>query len=327
MRPVFRHPALILVLLGGLAFAAVPGFDLVWDDLHFLHAGSPLAQGSLGPLLASDWSLEGPRSGYYRPVVTLTLAVETRLFGVSPTAYHVMNVVYHLGAALALVWAARRILGSPTAAWLAGLVFVLHPIHTESVAWVSGRTDVIATLFFCLAVGCHARAASAHSPWMLGTMAAGAAAFLSKEPAIVLPAVLLAWELARPAEPQRPVRVIWLRLLPVGSVALGTLALRYLVLGSVAGPVVEHGLSERLATGVATVGRYLVLLVAPFLPTPTIPSSWSPSGPPWSAWLVVGSLATLAGLSAPPPFWPGDGRGFRPSCLPGFSSLCSPPRP
>jgi hypothetical protein len=121
-----RHPALILVLFGSLAFAAVPSFDLVWDDLHYLHPGSALARKSPVDLMAADWSLEGPPSGYYRPVVTLTLAAETQLFGGAPAAYHVMNVAYHLAAALALAWAARCLLGSEIAGWLAGLVFVLH---------------------------------------------------------------------------------------------------------------------------------------------------------------------------------------------------------
>src|SRR4030095_973734 len=159
-----RHPLLILLLFGSLAFAAVPAFDLVWDDLHYLHPGSALARGSLVELVTANWSLEGPRSGYYRPVVTLSLAAETHLLGRTPAAYHLMNVVYHLGAALTLVWAARRLLASAAAAWRAGLFFVLPPIHTESVAWVSGRTDVIATLFFCLAVGCYTRAARRVSP-------------------------------------------------------------------------------------------------------------------------------------------------------------------
>jgi tetratricopeptide (TPR) repeat protein len=295
MRPALHHPTLILVLLGGLAFVAVPGFALVWDDLHLLHAGSLLAQAPLASLLVSDWSLEGARSGYYRPLVTLSLALETRLFGGNPAAYHLMNVVYHLGASLALVWAARRILPSAAGAWLAGLFFVVHPIHTESVAWVSGRTDVIATLFFCLAVGCYRRAAGPVSPWMLGAMGAAAAAFLSKEPAIVLPAVLLAWELSRAREARGPARLIVLRLLPIAAVAAGGLALRRLVLGSVAGPLVDSGLSERLATGVATVGRYLLLLVAPY------PANPDPVLEPlanWSAWPVHASLVVLTGLAA-----------------------------
>jgi protein O-mannosyl-transferase len=305
MRLAVRHPALILILLGGLAFATVPGFDLVWDDLHFLHPGSALAQAPLASLLASDWSLEGPRSGYYRPVVTLSLALETRLSGGSPAAHHVMNVIYHLGASLALVWAARCILPSAAGAWLAGLVFVVHPIHTESVAWVSGRTDLIATLFFCLAVGCYARVDRPRSPWMAGAMAAATAASLSKEAAIALPAVLLVWELAR----SQATKGVALRLLPIGAITAGCLALRHFVLGSVVGPLVEEGLSERLATGVVTLGRYLLLLVAPYPPSP------DPVLEPllgWSAWQPWASLGLLLGLGAAAPL------AWRRSRLPAF---------
>jgi hypothetical protein len=291
-----RHPLPIVLLIGGLAFAAVPSFDLVWDDLHFLHPGSILSQGALPQLLMSDWSLDGPRSGYYRPLVTLSLAAETRLFAASPSAYHVMNVVYHLAASLALVWAALRVLDSRPAAWLAGLAFVVHPIHTESVAWVSGRTDVMATIFFCLAVGCYARAAGIRSPWMLGALAAAGAALLSKEPAIALPVVLLAWEVSRPrSSPPAPAEAMR-RLLPVFGLAVGYLALRHLVLGTVAGPLVEGtALSNRLATGVAVLGRYLALLVAPH---PANPDYVLEPLMTWSAWPTVASLAALASLSA-----------------------------
>jgi protein O-mannosyl-transferase len=289
-----RHPLLILVLLGGLAFAAVPFFELVWDDLHFLHPGSVLAEGSWARLLTSDWSLEGPRSGYYRPVVTLSLAAETRVFGGSPAAYHLMNVVYHLAASLALVWAALRIFGSHPA-WLAGLVFVVHPVHTESVSWISGRTDVIATIFFCLALGCYARAEGLRSRWMLGATVAGAAAFLSKEPAIVLPAVLVGLELTRKRPERRTAREMVLRLLPIVLAAIATLAIRHLVLGSIAGALAEGPeLSDRLATGVTTLGRYLLLLVAPFPPTPDF--VLEPLGT-WAAWPTVASLAAIAGLA------------------------------
>jgi len=294
-----RHPLLILLLFGSLAFAAVPAFDLVWDDLHYLHPGSALARGSLVELVTADWSLEGPRSGYYRPVVTLSLAAEIHLLGRTPAAYHLMNVVYHLGAALTLVWAARRLLAGAPAAWLAGLFFVLHPIHTESVAWVSGRTDVIATLFFCLAVGCYTRAARVVSPWTLGGLVAAAASFLSKEPAIVLPAVLLAWEACRPRPAAPRIGDVLGRVAPFVAVAVGALALRRLVLGAVAGPLVGADvLAARLATGVAVLGRYLLLLVAPFSPNPDYILDPLATWTDWATLVSLAALIALAGAAA-----------------------------
>lgn len=291
----FRHPAVILLVLGGLAFAAVPTFELVWDDAHYLVQGTALTQAPLAQLLTSDWSLEGARSGYYRPLVTLTLAIEARLFGAQAAGYHVMNVIYHLAAALALAWAARRVLGSSPAAWIAGLAFVLHPIHTESVAWVSGRTDVIATLFFCLAVGCHLRAARIRSPWTLGALAAGAAAMLSKEPAITLPAVLLAGEWCRPRELRTSAVAMVLRVLPMTGLAVGYLGLRTALLGSATGSFAGWAAwSERLASGVAVIGRYLVLLIAPF---PANPDYVLDSPSSWTAWPPLAALATLAALA------------------------------
>ncbi|MEK7370385.1 MAG: tetratricopeptide repeat protein [candidate division NC10 bacterium] len=309
------QPILLLLLLGAVAFSNVPGFELVWDDQHFLVHSTTLTHGSPAALFASDFGLDGSGSGYYRPLVTLSLFLEHRIFGTRPAGYHVMNVLYHLGAALALVWAGARALGSREAAWLAGLVFVLHPIHTESVAFVSGRTDLLATLFFLLAFGCYTRWERGRSAWALASLLGFAAALLAKEPAIVLPAVLLAWELTL-ARVERgalaPARVA-ARLSPFLLLALAYLGVRRWVLGSLPGlPLGQESLASRMAEGLQSLGRYLLLLVAPY---PANPDYVLDPPAAWISWAIGGALLAVLAVAV------GTAVAWRHSRLPAFLAL------
>jgi len=89
---------------------------------------------------------------YYRPVVSATYAIDYALYGLTPKGFHVTNVIVHLIASL-LLFKVLLLLFSKSKyanfiALLGALLFVVHPIHTEAVSWVSGRTDSIVTLFF-----------------------------------------------------------------------------------------------------------------------------------------------------------------------------------
>lgn len=270
MAASWPRPLGLLLILGSLAYANVLGLGLVWDDTHFLREGAAVTRAPWSVLLGSDFWLEGERSGYYRPLVTASYAVEWRLFGPAPAGYHAMNLLYHLAACALLVWVAVPVLGNNAGAWLAGAVFAVHPIHTESVAFVSGRTDVMATALFLLAFGAHLR--SGQGPrWRVLSAAAFGLALTAKETAIALPAVIVAWELGAPQRSgeRRSVREIVTTLLPYAAVAAGYLVLRSLALGGVGGhPVVWGSMPSRLLLGLAVIGRSLLLLLAPYPPNP-----------------------------------------------------------
>ena len=95
--------------------------------------------------------------GYYRPVVILSYLADARVFGTgSPAGPHIFNVTCHLLTTM-LVWLlARRVLrqipDGGGGAVVAATVFAVHPIHTESVSWIAGRSDVLAALFLVTAL-------------------------------------------------------------------------------------------------------------------------------------------------------------------------------
>ena len=150
---------LAIALLSMLAF--LPGLDgafLDWDDReNFLH--NPHYRG-LG-LAQLRWMLTASLMGHWMPVTWLTLAVDWRLWGLEPFGYHLTSLILH-GAAAALVYlVARRLLAraQPRAsgnavtlgAGVAALLFAVHPLRVESVAWITERRDVLAGLLFLAA--------------------------------------------------------------------------------------------------------------------------------------------------------------------------------
>lgn len=129
------------------------GNELVWDDrIHVL--GSPAVREARWQEIATR-----PVGSYYRPVVFATFALEAGLAGAAPSVFHATNVVLHASASCLLL-ATALALGAGRGMALSGsLLFALHPVQSEAVLYVSGRTDVLAAVFALGALLLHARGA------------------------------------------------------------------------------------------------------------------------------------------------------------------------
>ncbi|RLA40162.1 MAG: hypothetical protein DRR06_17895, partial [Gammaproteobacteria bacterium] len=138
----------------GLFWPSITAELLYLDDVPMVGA---LQYGSEFSL--ADLFLPGGGQGlYYRPVTIATYTLDRLFFNLSPTWMHLENVLLHLGNVL-LVWGLSRTLvvflglSSRVPLW-AGLMFAAHPLATESVNWVSGRTDLLACFFLLSSTWC-----------------------------------------------------------------------------------------------------------------------------------------------------------------------------
>jgi len=86
--------------------------------------------------------------GNYHPLTTLTYLFEYHLFGLNPLPYHTLNVLLHLVNVLLVYRMTEKLSGNKLTALIVALLFAVHPMHVESVAWVSERKDVLYTMFY-----------------------------------------------------------------------------------------------------------------------------------------------------------------------------------
>ena len=261
--------AAILVYWNSLA----GGF--VWDD-RFLIVDNPRVQSldRLAELVTHDYVFVAETDlsyGYFRPLSSLSLAVDYAVWGPRPFGFHLTNLLLHAASSLLVCLLALGLGASRPVAWVAGLLFAVHPIHTESVAWIAGRTDVLSFLFAGASLGLYLAGARATGSAgrrlaFAGSLVCFALALLAKEMAAVVPLWIGCLEFGR-----RRGAGFGKRLAGALSVAapwLGIILLyaivRFVALG-VPPPEapVEHSLLRAVLSAPPTVLRYLGWMAFP----------------------------------------------------------------
>ncbi len=143
----------LIIVLGFGVYANSLSNGFLWDDISLVRDNARLGNWHDLPKVFSEniFAGAGRPSSFYRPLQTVTLMADHALGGIEPRGYHLGNVVFHVSAALALFWLLCLLFSDVTPALLASLFFVVHPVHTEAVAYVSGRADPLSALFVFLA--------------------------------------------------------------------------------------------------------------------------------------------------------------------------------
>ena len=247
------------------------GFAL--DDLPLVRDNPAIRSLESLPLHWTEpyWGAGDASAGLYRPLTLSSFTLNRAIFGPAATGYHAVNVALHVAVSL-LVWCtARAISGRPGGATLAALLFALHPLHSEAVANIAGRAELLGALWVLSAWACHRRSSdaagrAAHG-WSAAALGCFALALASKENTVLAPLLFLLGDLQARRAADRAGRYVG-----YGAVLAAMLALRFAVLGGLKGagdamfidnPAAFSGAAVRVATAGWVQLRYLTLLVWP----------------------------------------------------------------
>ncbi len=136
-----KRSLLILFLVSFLIYLPSFGNQFVWDDEQFIYKNEYVKTFNLtGILTQNTVAGAGVVSNYYRPLTTLTFAIDHAIWGLRPFGFHLTNTLLHIGAGLLLYLILRHLKFKAPAFWLA-LLFLLHPIQTEAVTYINSRGD------------------------------------------------------------------------------------------------------------------------------------------------------------------------------------------
>jgi len=191
--------SLVVTIL--LLFSNSLGREFIWDDAVLIQQ-SYLIQDldNLPQLFTQDfWAFaqgEGKGHDLYRPLISLSYLIDSRLWGDRLPYYHLTNLLFHVFSSILVYFILQAILQKRWPAWLGAVLFAIHPIHTEAVSWISGRTDVICGFFFFLALFLYLSGRKG-GRWThaVGSLVAFFLALLSKEMAVTLPLVIALYNL------------------------------------------------------------------------------------------------------------------------------------
>jgi tetratricopeptide (TPR) repeat protein len=337
--------AAFIVAAAVAAFApALRGDFLHWDDdRNFLNNQSYRGLG----WSHLRWMFTAAHMGHYIPVTWITLALDYLVWGMNPFGYHLTNVLLHAANALLVYAIARRLLaltsprmashpiptgghaswtstgvgaspvdaGSPAtrdrslslAAAGAALLFAIHPLRVESVAWITERRDVLSGFFYLAAVLAYLRAAaSGHAVWRrcyAVSLVAFALALLSKSMAVSLPVVLLildVYPLRRLRWPIGPAeRRVLIEKVPFVGLSLVVSAVAVIALAGSGNmsDLARVGVADRVAISLYSLAFYLWKSLVPLGLSPLYEL---PAGIDFRAWpfaVSAGVVLSITGLA------------------------------
>ena len=242
------HVTLLICLLCALAYANSLGGDFVFDDTDQIVQNQNIRSwGNLSKSFTTHvWAFRErtgtldlpPPLPYYRPLFTVMLTVEYHLFGLWPQGWHLVSLLLHILCSVGVFYVTLLSSGRQTVALFASALFAVHPVHAESVAWISGMTDPLFGVFFLASFYFYlkARSASEYTDTQRRAFAASLAMFLlaafAKETALSLVLLIFGYEfVATPGPKVKRLIASLKRSLPYIVTALLYLVPRYLVLG------------------------------------------------------------------------------------------------
>lgn len=235
-------PILILLLVSfAVYFNALSG-EFVYDDNYQIVDNPWIKDITNIPTIFSEsvWSFQSKTSisNYYRPLMFIVYMLNYHIFGLKPWGFHLVNILFHCGASVLVFLVIRKFLAdrrvtassvylSPP--FIAALLFVSHPIHTEVVTWIAGLPDVGFTFFYLLSFYLYMSFRDGAKGGYLLSILSFAVATLFKEPTLTLPIMLIAYD-SQVNKLDESISASIKRYTPYVVVSVGYLVVRYYVL-------------------------------------------------------------------------------------------------
>jgi len=253
----------------------VQSFEFVhYDDLEYLLKEPYVRQGLTWAGVV--WAFTETQVHNWHPLTMLSYLIDAELWGMTPGAFHVVNVALHVANTLLLFLLLRRMTGRETCSGIVAAIFAVHPLHVESVAWVAERKDVLSTLFLLWTLWAYAawtgRPSARRYTLVIVLFALG---LMSKPMLVTLPFLLLLldyWPLGRLAWDPGGVRALLARARPLVlekwplfAITVASSVATFLVQRETGAMTATDQLSvlERLANAAQSYLRYLGLSIWP----------------------------------------------------------------
>jgi protein O-mannosyl-transferase len=254
-----------LVAITWLVFGQTVRYDFVnYDDNEYVYANPAITSG-LNPH-GIIYAFSGRHARNWHPLTTLSHMLDCQLWGVRAGGHHLTNVVLHTIAVVLLFLVLQQMTGAIWQSAFVAALFAIHPLHVESVAWISERKDVLSAVFFMLTLGAYVRYVRSRSIGRYLTMSILFALGLMSKPMLVtLPFILLLldyWPLKSFAVRSSTKRLILEKIPLLALSAAGGFITLWMQQSSVA-RTEELPLIWRVANGLVTYAIYLRQMIWP----------------------------------------------------------------
>ncbi len=270
-RNIKLYVTLALVLVTALVYARTLGHGFInFDDMVLVRDNYNLRGLDFKHI---KWAFTKAFEGNYHPITWLTFMLDHELWGAWPGGYHITNLLLHLATTATIFLLFCRMTGKLWQSAFVAAIFALHPLHIESVAWVSERKDVLSALFMVLTIWAYVRYTERKTTTRYTcVMVFFILGLLSKSMLVTLPFVLLlldVWPLGRiDFEKNIYARHIWMPVIEkiplfvLSAVASAVTFLAQQSAGAVAGTQ-QITLAPRLANAVNSYAAYIGKTVYP----------------------------------------------------------------
>jgi len=292
----------ILFVIGFFIYAFNLNNPLFWDDDDwiknnaFVHSFSYLKEIFTKNILAGF----GLNSNYYRPLLLLSFALNYVIHGIKPFGYHLLSNAFHIANGILFFLLLLMVFRRRFPAFIAALLFLIHPVQTEAVTYISGRGDPMSVFFMLLSLWLFIRYDKTHKIlFLFGSLISMIAALLSRETAVLFPFLLIIFYVSflSPYNFIKRIKISIKKALPFLGISVIYMILRLTVFNfkntlnfySQANDYTQH-LSYRIYTFLHVLLEYFKLIFAPVglhmerdLPLKTSLFQW----PVWLSFLLI----------------------------------------